>query len=103
MEQQKFGYGGEKLKGSMISPLFKKFGIVAIALGIILAIVILKVYFGSIHTMNKVSKRSVRWCEVSSDCVICNNECISASAAPAFCSNPTYGNCGCINHTCQKV
>ena len=81
--------------------LLKKFGIIAIVLGIILAIVIIHQYYGSIHTVNFVSEKSSKTCVSDSDCVLCNNTCISKTFAESTCPEAKADGCTCDNGTCK--
>ena len=81
--------------------LLKKFGIIAVVLGIILAIIIIHQYYSSMHTVNIVSEKSSRTCVSDNDCVMCKNVCISKTFAESSCPEATPGNCICDNGTCK--
>ena len=83
--------------------LLKKFGIIAIILGIILAIIIIHQYYSSINTVNTLSDKSSRSCVSDNDCVICKNSCISKAFAESTCPEATAGNCTCDNGTCKVL
>ena len=96
---------GEKLswvKQGAENIFLKKIGAIAVALGIILAILIVHQYTSMVKTTQYTSNIATTHCDTNNDCVICDGSC--KSTIGSVCSSMVFStSCQCVNHTCTKV
>ncbi len=80
----------------------KKFGVIAVVIGIALAILIVHEYKSMVHSTEYTKNIVVLHCDSDSDCAICDGKCRSTYGSA--CTNMVFSkNCSCVNHTCTNV